>query len=50
MGLAAEEQLAKSDEASDVQNGARCEIVQLEAIVLQETSEERVDWKPDTYY
>ena len=45
MGLDAQEQLAKSYKARDVQNGGRCKVVQLEAIILQETSEERVDWK-----
>ena len=48
MGLAAQEQLAKSDKSRDVQDGGRSEIVKLEAIVLQETSEEGVDWKSDT--
>ena len=45
MGLAAQEQLAKSNIARDVQNGARCEIVQLEAVVPQDTPEERMDWE-----
>ena len=45
MGLVAQEQLTKSNEARDVQNRARHENVQLKAIVLQETSEERVNWE-----
>ena len=37
MGLAAQEQLAKSNEARDMQDGAWRQIVQLEAVILQET-------------
>ena len=47
MGLTAQEQLAKSNKTRDVQDGGRSEVVQLEAVILQESSEERVDWKPD---
>ena len=47
MGLAAQEELAKSDVTHDVQNGGGSEIVKLEAIILQKSSEEGMDWKSD---
>ena len=50
VGLAAQEKLAKSEKPRDMQDGGRSKVVQLEAVVLQETSEERVDWKPDASY
>ena len=42
MGLTAQEQLAESNEAHDMQDGACRKIVQLEAIIFQETSKESV--------
>ena len=47
MGLTAQKELAKSDVTRDVHNGGGSEIVKLEAIILQESSEERMDWKSD---
>ena len=47
MGLAAQEQLTKSNVTHNVQDGGRSEIVQLKAIILQQPSEERMDWKSD---
>ena len=56
MGLTTQEQLAKRNVTRDVQNGGGSEAVQngggseavqLEAIVLQKPSEERMDWKSD---
>ena len=47
MGLTTQESLTKSNVTRDVQDGGRSEIVQLEAIILQKSSEERVDWKSD---
>ena len=48
MGLAAQEQLAESDEARDMQNGAWHEIVQLEAIVFHNPSKEWMNGKVNT--
>ena len=45
MGLAAQEELAKSDVTRNVQDGGWGKIVQLEAIILQKPSEEWVNWK-----
>ena len=33
-----------------MQDGGWSEVVQLESVVLQKTSEEGVDWKPDASY
>ena len=49
MSLDAQKQLAKGYEARDMQYGGRREVVQLEAIELQEPAKEWVDWKPDAY-
>ena len=45
MSFTAQEQLAKGDVAGDMQNGSRGEIMQLEAIELQEPVKEWMDWK-----
>ena len=48
MGLNAQEQFAQSDVSHNMQNGGGGEVVQLEAIVFQQPSEEQMDWKTDT--
>ena len=48
MSFTAQEQLAEGNITRDVQDRGRSKIVQLEAIVLQKPSEERMDWKSDT--
>ena len=50
MGLDAQEQLAKSYKARDVQNGGRCKVVKLESIELQEPSEKRMYGKSESPY
>ena len=50
MGLDAQEQLAKSYKARDVQNGGRCEVVKLESVELQEPPEKRVYGKSESPY
>ena len=50
MGLDAQEQLAKSYKARDVQNGGRCEVVKLEYVELQEPPEKRMYWKSESSY
>ena len=45
MGFTAQEKLAQGNKTRDVQDRGRCEVVQLEAVILQKTSEEMVDWK-----
>ena len=50
MGLDAQEQLAKSYKARDVQNGGRCEVVKLESVELQEPPEKRMNWKSEPSY
>ena len=50
MGLDAQEQLAKSYKARDVQNGGRCKVVKLESIELQEPPEKRMNWKSEPSY
>jgi hypothetical protein len=47
VGFTAQEKLAKGTKTRDVQDRGRREVVQLEAIILQESSKERVDWKPN---
>ena len=47
MRLAAQKQFTKGNVSCDVQHGGRGEVVQLEAIELQEPAKEWVDWKPD---
>ena len=49
MSLAAQKQLAKY-EARDMQYGGRREVVQLEAIELQEPPEKRMNWKSEPSY
>ena len=50
MGLDAQEQLAKSYKARDVQNGCRCEVVKLESVELQEPPEKRMNRKSEPSY
>ena len=50
MGLDAQEQLAKSYKARDVQDGGRCEVVKLESIELQEPLEKRMYGKSESPY
>ena len=50
MGLDAQEQLAKSYKARDVQNGGRCMVVKLESIELQEPPEKRMYGKSESPY
>ena len=50
MSLAAQKQLAKGYEARDMQYGGRREVVQLEAIELQEPPEKRMYWKSESSY
>ncbi len=50
MGLDAQEQLAKSYKARDVQNGGRCEVVKLESVELQEPPEKRMYGKTESSY
>ena len=45
MSFAAQKQLAEGDLASDVQYGGGNKVMQLEAVELQESAEERMDWK-----
>ena len=47
MSFAGQKQLAKGYVTSDVQYGGRGEVVQLEAVELQEPMKKRVDGKPD---
>ena len=47
VGFTAQEKLAQGNKTRDVQDRGRREVVQLEAVILQEYTEERVDWKPD---
>ena len=47
VGFTAQEKLAQGNKTRDVQDRGRREVVQLEAVILQESMEERVDWKPD---
>ena len=47
MGLDAQEQLTKSYEARNVQNGGRRKVVQLEAVELQEHPKKRMYWKSE---
>ena len=50
MGLDAQEQLAKSYKARNVQDGGRCEVVKLESIELQEPPEKRMYRKSESPY
>ena len=50
MSLAAQKQLANGYEARDMQYGGRREVVQLEAIELQEPPEKRMNWKSEPPY
>ena len=50
MGLHAQEQLAKSYKARDVQNGGRGKVVKLESIELQEPPEKRMYGKSESPY
>ena len=50
MELNAQEQLTQSYEARDMQYGGRREVVQLEAIELQEPPEKRMNWKSEPSY
>ena len=50
MGLDAQKQLAKGYEARDMQYGGGREVVQLEAIELQEPPEKRMNWKSEPSY
>ena len=50
MSLNAQEQLAKSYTARDVQNGGRCEVVKLESVELQEPPEKWMNWKSEPSY
>ena len=50
MGLDAQEQLAKSYKARNVQDGGRCEVVKLESIELQEPPEKRMYGKSESPY
>ena len=47
MSSAAQEQFPEGNVARNVQYGGRSKIMQLEAVELQEPTEEWVDWKPD---
>lgn len=44
MGFDGQETLTKSDETSDVQDGAGGKMMQLEAIKMEEATEKRMDW------
>ena len=50
MGLDTQEQLAKSYEARDVQNGGRCKVVKLESVEIQEPPEKRMYRKSESPY
>ena len=50
MGLDAQEQLAKSYKARDVQNGGRYKVVKLESVELQEPPEKRMYGKSEPPY
>ena len=50
MSFTAQKQLAKGYEARDMQYGGRREVVQLEAIELQEPPEKRMNWKSEPSY
>ena len=50
MSLAAQKQLTKGYEARDTQYGGRHEVVQLEAIELQEPPEKEMYWKSKPSY
>ena len=50
MSFAAQKQLAKGYVTSDVQYGGRGEVVQLEAVELQEPPEKRMYWKSEPSY
>ena len=47
MSLNTQKQLAEGYVARDMQYGGRREVVQLEAIIFQKPSEERMDWKSE---
>ena len=48
MSFTAQEQLIEGNIARDMQYGGGGKVMQLEAVKLQETAEEWVDWKPDS--
>ena len=50
MGLDAQEQLAKSYETRDVQNGGGCKVMKLESVELQEPLEKRMYGKSESPY
>ena len=50
MGLDAQEQLTKSYETRDVQNGGGRKVMKLESIELQEPSEKRMYGKSESPY
>ena len=50
MSLTSQKQLAKGYEARDMQYGGRREVVQLEAIELQEPPEKWMNWKSEPSY
>ena len=50
MSLDAQKQLAKGHEARNMQDGGRREVVQLEAVELQEPPEKRMNWKSEPSY
>ena len=50
MGLNAQEQLAKSYIACDMQDRGGCEVVELESVELQEPAEERMYWESESPY
>ena len=50
MGIDAQKQLAKGYKARNMQYGGRRDVVQLEAIELQEPPEKRMNWKSEPSY
>ena len=50
MSLDAQKQLAKGHKARNMQDGGRREVVQLEAVELQEPPEKRMNWKSEPSY
>ena len=48
MSFATQEQLAKGYVTRDMQYGARGEVMQLEAVELQDPTEKRMDWKSES--
>ena len=50
ISLDAQKQLAKGYEARNMQYGGRREVVQLEAVELQEPLEKRMNWKSEPSY